>query len=174
MAGFMSTAAFQNCMGVAERSREHVESKMEELETTYGSFAVTQTTITLPGEQYRSMRERGNPDPIAAYIAVTNDEEEVLHVDADSDDPELPGVRAALEDPLEPAVCEQVQETAGVDCVVDGVEQVTIAGLRHGDDPNAATLYHLVVVFSGQHRAGAPASEATWRQLDETLQPAYA
>jgi len=160
-------------MGVAERSREHVEAKLEELEEAYGSFAVTQTTITLPGEQYKSMRERGNPDPIAAYIAVTNDEEDVLHVDGE-EEPELPGVQVGLGESLEPAVREQVRDAAGIDCVVDGVEQVTITGLRHGDDPSAETLYHLVVVFSGEHRAGAPASEATWRQLDDGLEPAYA
>ena len=160
-------------MGVAERSREHVETKLEELEEAYGSFAVTQTTITLPGEQYTDMRERGNPDPIAAYIAVTNDEDEVLHVNGDQE-PELPGAEVALGESLEPAVCEQVQDVAGIDCVVDGVEQVTIAGLRHGDDPNAETLYNLVVVFSGEHRAGSLDNDATWRQLDDGLQPAYA
>jgi hypothetical protein len=119
------------------------------------------------------MRERGNPDPVAAYIAVRNEDEEVLYVDGD-DEPELPGVQVGLEDALEPAVREQVREDAAVDCVVDGVEQVTIAGLRHGDDPNAETLYNLVVVFSGEHRAGAPAQRATWRELDGSLQPAYA
>ena len=160
-------------MGVAERSREHVETKLEELEETYGSFAVKQTTITLPGEQYTSMRERGNPDPVAAYIAVTNDEGAVLHVDGE-DEPELPGVEVGLGESLEPAVREQVRREADVDCVVDGVEQVTIAGLRHGDDPNAETLYNLVVVFSGERREGAPADGAIWRQLDGDLQPAYA
>lgn len=160
-------------MGVAERSREHVETKLEELEETYGSFAVKQTTITLPGEQYASMRERGNPDPIAAYIAVRNEEGDILHVDGE-DEPELPGVQVGLGASLEPAVREQARAEAGVDCVVDGVEQVTIAGLRHGDDPNAGTLYNLVVVFSGEHRAGAPTQEATWCRLSDGLQPAYA
>jgi ADP-ribose pyrophosphatase YjhB (NUDIX family) len=169
----MEGAFVRWAMGVAERSREHVEAKLEELESTYGSFAVKQTTITLPGEQYTSMRERGNPDPIAAYIAVRNDDEEVLHVDSDSD-AELPGVQVASGDSLEPAVRETVREETGVDCVVDGVEHVTIAGLRHGDDPDAETLYHLVVVFGGEHRDGTVGEEASWRRLDDGLQPAYA
>ena len=160
-------------MGVAERSREHVETKMEELEAAYGSFAVNQTTITVPGEQYTSMRERGNPEPVAAYIAVRNEDEDVLHVDGE-DDPELPGVQVALDESLEPAVRDVVDERAGVDCVVDGVEQVTIAGLRNAADSDDETLYNLVVVFSGQHRSGVPAEQAEWLQLDGGLQPAYA
>ena len=157
-------------MGVAERSREHVETKLEELEETHGSFAVKQTTITLPGERYTDLRERGNPDPVTASIAVRNEQGDVLHVGA-TGDPGLPEVEVALEDPLEPAVCAQVRDETGIDCAVDGVEQVTIVGLRHGDDPDAETLYNLVVVFSGDHLAGDPGSEATWRRPGPPRRP---
>ncbi|WP_340100754.1 hypothetical protein [Salinibaculum salinum] len=160
-------------MGVAERSREHVEDKMTELEATHGSFDINQTTITLPGEQYTSMRERGNPEPVSAYIAVRNEEDDVLHVDGD-EDLELPGVQAELDTALGAAICETVRERTGVDCVIEGIEQVTIAGLRNGGDPNAGTLYNLVVVFNGSYQTGAPTEETTWQQLDERVQPAYA
>ena len=160
-------------MGVAERSREHVETKLEELEETYGSFAINQTTITVPGEQYTSMRERGNPKPIAVYAAVENEDGEILHVDGD-DDSELPGRQVDLEESLESTVREEVRDSTAVDCTVDGVEHVTIAGLRNAEDPNDETLYNLVVVFSATHDSGSPADRATWVRLDEGLQPAHA
>lgn len=173
LAGFIREEFVTDFMGVAERSREHVENKLAELEAAHGSFAIKQTTITLPEEQYVSMRERGNPEPVSAYIAVRNEDGDVLHVDGEGET-ELPGVQSALDASLEPTICEKVQERAGVDCVVESVEQVTIAGLRNGADPNAGTLYNLVVVFNGSHQTGVPSEGATWRQLDEGVQPAYA
>jgi hypothetical protein len=160
-------------MGVAEQSREHVEDKLAELEAAHGSFDINQTTITVPGEQYASMRDRGNPEPVSMYIAVRNEEDDVLHVDGEGD-LELPGVQTELDASLGAAIREAVQERTGVDCVIEGIEQVTIAGLRNGADPNAGTLYNLVVVFNGSYQTGVPTEEASWRQLDEDVQPAYA
>ncbi|WP_302080911.1 hypothetical protein [Salinibaculum rarum] len=161
-------------MGVAERSRDQVEDKLGDLHETYGSFSIKQTTITLPGEQYASMRNGAEPAQVSAYAAVRNDDDdEILHVEGERE-PELPGVELPIDESLEPAICEHVQQEAGVDCVVEDVQHVTIAGLRCRDDPDAATLYNLVVVFSGRHETGVPAESASWRQLDEQIQPAYA
>jgi hypothetical protein len=160
-------------MGVPERSRERVEAKLDEFEDVYGSFVVNQTTITLPDDQYTELREHGNPDPVTAYVAVYNDDDEILHVDADGGH-ELPGIAAQLTDSLEPALRAEVSDTAAIDCVVDGLDQVTIAGLRNADDPEAETLYNLVVVFHATHEAGTPAEDAAWFETPETVQPIYA
>jgi len=160
-------------MGVPERSRERVEAKLDEFEEIYGSFVVNQTTITLPDDQYTRLRERGNPEPVAAYVAVYNDDDEILHVDAGGDH-ELPGIAAQLDESLVPALREEVADTAGVDCAVDNLDQVTIAGLRNTDDPDAKTLYNLVTVFHATHEAGVPAEEATWFETTESVQPIYA
>jgi len=160
-------------MGVPERSRERVEAKLDEFEDLYGSFVVNQTTITLPDDQYTKLRERGNPNPVAAYVAVYNDDDEILHVDVDGDH-ELPGIAAQLGGSLEPALKTEVADTAAVDCVVDSLDQVTIAGLRNADDPNAETLYNLVVVFHATHEAGVPAEGAEWFETTAAVEPIYA
>ncbi len=151
-------------MGIPERSRERVEDHIAGLEEAYGSFPVNQTTVTLPGERYGTVceRERETGGFVDAYIQVRDSERNVLHV-ADDGETDLPGVRVAMSTRTEPAVRQAVRERTGVRCTVDDVARTTIAGVRNADDHDRGTVYHLVVVFSGQHVEGAPAEDAVWR-----------
>ena len=150
-------------MGIPERSRERVEEYLAGLEETHGSFPVNQTTVSLPAERFRSVNERDSEGWIEAYIEVRNETSEVLHV-TNGGDRTLPGVRVSATRNLESRIRQTVERLAGIQCSVDGLERATIAGIRNADDPEHATVYHMVVVFAGRHVGGALGenAEAEW------------
>lgn len=158
-------------MELAERSREAVEARLAALEEAYDAFPVNQSTLSLSPDRYASLREEF-ARPTDAYIEVHNDDQGVLHVRTEGG-AELPSVRAAPEDSLERRLRRAVRERTGVECVVDELDRVTIAGIRDAANPDAETLYHLVVVFLGTHRSGSPGERAEWRST-AAVEPAHA
>ncbi len=161
-------------MGIAARSRERVEGRIASLEAVYGSFPVSQTTISLPASRYERARELyHDADLIDVYAQVRNDEGDVLHVDGEGQ-PALPGTAVGTHTSLEDAVRDAVEGQTGVRCQVDGLETVTIAGLRNDDDPDGDTLYRLVVVFSASCEGGVPNAQAAWEPAVRSGQPVVA
>ena len=158
-------------MGIPERSRERVEEYIGGLEEIYGSFPLNQTTLSLPGERYDEVRERERETGgfVDAYIQVYDSQHNVLHV-ARNGHVDLPGVRVRMDTETESQVRSAVRERTGVECAVERVERATIAGVRNGDNDDCGTLYHVVVVFSGQHVAGAPAEDTVWQQSANAVQ----
>ena len=148
-------------MGVAARSRERVEWRLAELEAAYGSFPVTQTTVTLPGERYERAREQYRDGLVDVYAEVRNDDGEILHVETDGG-LALPGTATDVDDSLEGRVCRTVEQETGVECRVEELAEVTIAGIRNADAPDVATVYRLVVVFAAAHESGVTNSQSAW------------
>jgi hypothetical protein len=149
-------------MVTPDRGRERVESVLEDLEQRYGSCPVNQSTVSVSEERYADVREAEPADRVGAYAAVHNDDAEVLHV-SDGDGAELPGGRVPLDGALGGRVCQVVERQTGVECTLDGLERVTIVGIRDADDPDRETVYRVVVVFAGTHTAGRPGEGAEWK-----------
>jgi ADP-ribose pyrophosphatase YjhB (NUDIX family) len=159
-------------MGVVARSREAVEDRLAGLLDTYGSVPVNQTTVSLPADRFAAVRERDAGGLVDAYVAVSNRDDQVLHVDA-GDGLELPGTATAGNDPLERDARRAVEEATGVVCELDGLREVTIAGIRNADDPDGTTVYRLVVVFSARYLEGAVETDARWAERTREVAPVY-
>jgi ADP-ribose pyrophosphatase YjhB (NUDIX family) len=159
-------------MGIAERSRARVEDLLSDLEHLYDSFPVNQRTVALPGERYEEAREAYSERTVDTYVEITNGEGETLHVAEDGSDG-LPGAVNDLGESLEAEVARAVAETTGVDFAIDGVSEVTIAGISNADEPDEPVLYRLLVVFSATYEGGEPASDAEWRGASPEPMPTY-
>lgn len=150
-------------MGRVAGTRDVVEDHLSGLEQLYGAFPVNQTTVTLPHEQFERVDEDRDAQLVDAYVEVHDEDERVLHVET-SGTMELPGRTVDLDRSIEQQLRETVREDTGVEFTVEGIESVTIAGVRDEDDPDAETLYHLVVVFEGQYESGDVDAGARWER----------
>lgn len=159
-------------MGVAARSREAVQDRLESLQRTYGNVTVNQTTISLPADRFRAVAEQYTDGLVDAYVAVRNHDEEVLHVDAE-EGLELPGTATESDESPEARARRAVEEATGVVCRIDGLREVTIAGIRDADEPEGKTLYRLVVVFSAEYLEGAVEADAEWADRAREVAPLY-
>lgn len=135
-------------------SREDVADRLEELEEEYGQFDVRQTTVSVGADEHASAAEA--PGVVDVRVRVHNDDGEVLVVDDD-----LPWSPVGEETSLPVAAQEAVHEDAGVDCVVEGLERVTIVCVRGEDD--ADPVYRLTAEFEATAPGGEPDAAATWR-----------
>lgn len=154
-----------------ERPRERVDEYLSELEVAYGSFSINQTTISLPSDRYESVRER--EPKVDAYVRVHRDGSEVLHVNQ-NDDGNLPGVSVAFDGNAELQVRRAVREVAGIDCKIEGLERVTITGVRDADTPERDPLYHLTVVFTASYVGGTLDDHAEWEPVTAPVEPIVA
>lgn len=152
--------------------RNRIEEHIEGLERMYDSFPVHQTTVPLASEQYERVCESGD-DIVDAYVEVRNDDCEVLHVEDDGG-VALPGGTVDLSAQVETQIRETVRERTGIDCLVDGVDRATIAGLRNEDDPDGETIYRLVVVFDCHYESGSAVADARWERELEASGQIYA
>jgi ADP-ribose pyrophosphatase YjhB (NUDIX family) len=159
-------------MGVVEHSSGAVESCLSAIEESYGGFSVNQTTIPVPADQYEQERERTSNGRVDLYAKVRNTDDEVLHLTS-GDDTRLPSATIDGTHTFEEAVCRTVRETAGVDCRVTGVEEVTILGVCHAEDDDKDAVRRLAVVFEATHEEGTIAEDAAWRAPGEEVQPVY-
>lgn len=149
-------------MGVAGRSRDHVEELLSELESAYESFPVNQTTISVSEEYYDQVVERCEQGVARVDVHVHNDQDDVLLVE-NGDGLAAPGEVLTTEDSLEQRARRAVRQAAGVECRIDSIQKVTIAGVHSEADPDADPVYRLVVLLSGQLVSGSPTPEGQWQ-----------
>jgi hypothetical protein len=150
-------------MDVGSRSHKQVTARLDELQDSFNTLAVNQTTAGVPTDSYERARERvASPDRAVTslYVAVRNDDDDVLVVDEDTT--ELVGPIDGAPTEVGPAVCSTVRERTGVDCTIVGIERATILGLRDDANPDRTTVYQLVVELAGVYEAGDPGEGATW------------
>jgi len=159
-------------MGIAERSRARVEDLLSDLERSYDSFPVNQTTLTLPAERYERARREYGDGAVDTYVRIANDDGEVLQVTEDGQTA-LPGVVGYPDDAFERDLERRVERQTGVECSIDGLDEVTIAGLGNADDPDEATFYRLLVVYQASYRGGEPAEGAEWHSQAADPRPAF-
>lgn len=153
-------------------SREQIEDHIAGLETTYGSFPVNQTTISLSGEQYERVSS-SHEECIDVYVEVENESNDILHVRQEGS-VELPNASISADGAIEPQVRDVVRERTGVQCALDGIDCATIAGLRNAAAEETDTLYHLVVVFEATREGGTVDDDALWQSSPESVRPLYA
>lgn len=155
-------------MGVVEQSHEMVELYISALEQSYGTFAINQTTLTVPPSEYDRERERASAGCVEIYIKVTNDEADVLHIE-DGDERVVPSTRTEGV-PLETVATDIVEDETGVACQIEEIEQATILGIRDSES-DRETVYRLAIVFSArptsQAGTGPPstAEKAVWQRV---------
>jgi hypothetical protein len=138
---------------------EHIES----LEARYGDFSVDQTTIAVAQSVFDRARERAQAGLVDAIVRVWNEDGDVLHTD--DGERSLPRRRGVAAASLEPVVRTTIQDEFEVACTIDGIERVTIAGIRNRDGPEADPIYRLFVVVDASY-AGGTTSDGVWRALD--------
>jgi hypothetical protein len=148
-------------MGVADRSRAHVEAVLDALETSYDEFPVNQTSVTVPSRQFERVSERCRQGTARIDVHVRNERGDVLVVGGDGQ----PAVPSAIVDPRQ-SVTERaraaVRAGADVEFAVDGLLEVTIAGVRDERAPQERPLYRLIALLAGQHVTGEPGPGADW------------
>lgn len=151
-------------MGVVEQSQETVETYLSTLEESYDSFPVNQTTLTVPTAEYERELERANEGCVDLYTKIENGNSDVLHVRNDGD-LVLPWTRTCR-DAIWRAAVSSVEESTGISCRLDGVEQATILGIHDADSEHEA-VYRLAVVFQGVTETGSTNSNAVWHSTAE-------
>jgi len=142
-------------MGVAGRSRDHVEELLSELESAYDSFPVNQTTVSVSADHYERAVERYQQGVARLDIHVHNDQNDVLLVEND-DGLTVPGETISASDSLEQRARRAVRQATGVECRIESIQEVTIAGVHSEPDPDADPVYRLVVLLSGRLVSGTP------------------
>jgi hypothetical protein len=150
-------------MDGGSRSRERVAARLDELGDAYDAVPVNQTTVGVPTDCYERARERvTNADRAltSVYVAVRNEDDDVLVVDEETNELVGPIECAPTEMAVEGSAA--VRERTGVDCTIEGVERTTILGVHDEDDPECSTVYQLVVELAARYVAGDPGDVATW------------
>jgi len=148
-------------MNLAGRSRDCVEDLLAELEAGYGSFPVSQTTVSVSSECYEEIAREWEGTVGRVDVHVRNDADEVL-VRPEGEAVRAPASTVSSGASIENRARSAVQST-GVECRIDGLEAVTIAGVRNEDDAEADPVYRLLVLFTGTHVSGTPPAECQWR-----------
>jgi ADP-ribose pyrophosphatase YjhB (NUDIX family) len=174
VAGFIRTRFVSLDMGIAERSRARVEDLLADLERGYDSFPVNQTTLTLPADRFDRARREYGDGTVDTYVRIANDDGEVLSL-VDEGAQDLPGAvwhpNEAVEGDLERTVAAET----GVDFSIEGLSEVTIAGLSNADadEGEEATLYRLLVVFEASYEEGEPVEGVEWQAEAADPSPAF-
>jgi len=149
-------------MGVAGRSRDHVEELLSELESAYDSFPVNQTTVSVSAEHYDRVVEQCQRGIARVDVHVHNDQDDVLLVE-NGDGLTAPGEILTAEDSLEERAKRAVRQSTGVECRIETIQEVTIAGVHSEADPDAEPVYRLVVLMSAQVVSGAASPDGHWQ-----------
>ncbi|WP_424019699.1 hypothetical protein ACOZ4N_09580 [Halorientalis pallida] len=148
-------------MTLAGRSRDQVEDMLAELEAGYGSFPVSQTTVSVPSGCYEETVREWRRAVARADVHVRNEAGEVL-VLADGDEVRPPGSAVSPDQSIEERARRAVSRSVGVECRIDGLQAVTIAGVQNEHDADDDPVYRLVALFAGTHVGGTPAAGCQW------------
>lgn len=136
-------------MGVAGRSRDHVEEMLSELESAYSSFPISQTTITVSAEYYNRALRQFEEGVAKVDVHVHNDDDDVLLIE-NGDNLTPPGETITADESLEHQARRAVTQETGAECRIESIKQVTIVGVHSESDPDADPVYRLVVILSGE------------------------
>jgi len=150
-------------MGVAAsggRVGEHLES----LEERFGPFSVDQTTIEATPAVYQRALERAEAGLLDAVVRVWNDEGQVLQVGG-PEEWDLPRQHGVTVQTFSDAIEAALSREFGIDCTMEGLEHVTITGVRNSDDEDDQAVYRLFAVVDAAHGSGVP-DGAEWRTFD--------
>ncbi|RXK48421.1 hypothetical protein [Halorientalis pallida] len=149
-------------MSLAGRSRDRVEDMLAELEQGYESFPVSQTTVSIPSGCYEETVQEWRQSVARADVHVRNEAGEVL-VMSDGDEARPPGSAVGPAESIEDRARRAVTNSVGVECRIDGLQAVTIAGVRNEHDADDDPVYRLVALFDGTHVDGTLPADCRWR-----------
>lgn len=157
-------------MGSDGTMQNRVGECIERLEERFGSFPINQRTIGTSESNYEAVRERADAGTMDVYVRIHDDDGEVVHVH-DEDNLSVSRCTKGTEESLAAIIDEAVATETGVDCTVDDVVRVTIAGINNEADPDAPTVYRLIVLVDAEYDGGTP-DGAIW-QSDDVAIPEY-
>ena len=153
-------------MDMAGGSSNIIGEGIESLQKRHGSFPVNQTTLSLRADAYHDASERASEGIADVYVRVYNDDGDVLHVDTDGQR-RVPRCVGDSGRSLKDRAQNAVEEPTGVTCSIEQIVRVTIAGVRNADDPDAETVYRLLVLFDAS-RTGGTLRDGVWQSDPET------
>jgi ADP-ribose pyrophosphatase YjhB (NUDIX family) len=153
-------------VNIESESRRRVETELDRLESTYGTFRCHEDEWAAPTEQYEAVRERFEAGVVGfAGVWMTNEDGEVLLVsDIGREGWSEPVGKQEPGERLEETALREVREETGVDCRLDGVALVHVLRVRDADRPSRPTVVQMVVAFDGSYLGGTP------RATDERIQ----
>ncbi|PSP93791.1 hypothetical protein BRC91_09385 [Halobacteriales archaeon QS_4_62_28] len=153
-------------MDMAGGSSNIIGEGIESLQKRHGSFPVNQTTLSLRADAYHDASERASEGIADVYVRVYNDNGDVLHIGTDGQR-RVPRCVGDSGRSLKDRARNAVEESTGVTCSIEQIVRVTIAGVRNADDPDAETVYRLLVLFDGS-RSGGKLRDGVWQSDPET------
>lgn len=159
-------------MGGKGGTKEEIEERLAGLEVAYDSFAVHQTTISLPAPQFERISAASTSRRAEAYVKVYNEDGQILQYTGGKGET-LPRVDVGYEQRLEHEVQAAVERQTGIESTIDGLERATIAGIRNIEDSTAETRYCLILVFTATRRGGTAGPDAEWLSQLEQSRVAY-
>lgn len=157
-------------MGCDGSVRHRVGAGIERLRERYGPFPVNQTTLSVSDADYEAARERADAGQIDLYVRVYNDDGDALHL-RDGGNYPVPRCVNHTTEPLGITVARTVRAEANVECSIERVARVTIAGVDNEADPDAPTVYRLIALLDARYERGRP-SDAAWKPDDPAI-PEY-
>ena len=149
---------------------DRVGEGIERLEERFGSFPINQTTLSVSEADYETACARADAGKTDAYVRVHNDEGDVLRLCNDREY----DVPRCVNDPAEPlavSVARTVRKEANVECTIDDVARVTIAGVNNEADPDSPTAYRLITLLDAAYVQGRLV-DAVW-DSGEPVIPEY-
>ena len=157
-------------MGRDGTMQGRVGEGIERLEERFGTFPVNQTTLSVSESDYEAARERAATGKIDVYVRVHNEAGDVLHLRNDGEYA-VPQCVNHPDEPLGITVARTVRGAASVECNVDDVARVTIAGINDEADPEASTVYRLIVLLDAKYECGR-VENAVWESGEPAI-PEY-
>ena len=135
-----------------------LSERLEAIYETYDDFDFQQTTVSVGDEEFDDVLERG--DVTAVRVRVRGPEG-ILAVSTDGG-LDVPGGVVPDDRSLSAFATDVVRERTGVDCRIDGVDRIDLAGLTH--EETGETVYELSVRFVAEYESGSPTTDAEWQE----------
>lgn len=137
---------------ISERSRDRVQSAIDRLEASYGTFPVNTDDLTVGTDRYRAARDRFTTGSVGyAGAWLVNDVGEVLLVsDVGRDGWSEPAGAHEPGETLEETAIREVREETGIECRLTGVALGHVIRLVEEDVADSPPLSQLVVAFNGE------------------------
>ncbi len=159
-------------MNTTERSEQWVADQLSRLSDEYGSASVHQLSWTVPTERYDRISNASATERATAGVRVTNGDSEILLVRDGHGEWACPRGPVDADESLEDGAVRNVRDETGINCVVEGVERITIVGISDEADRERSPVYCLIVRFVGScgpdERVECSNTPVRWRSTRPT------
>lgn len=146
-------------MGI-DQTRERVTASLNALNSTYNSFPVRQTSVSVDQETYERTRRRCEHSIVDANVRVHHDSG-VLLLESDGERRTPSGAIETDEKSIEAAACRLVRERTGVSCYIVDLISAAIMNI-HDTSRECEPIYRLSALFKAVYDTGELLDDADW------------